>query len=308
VKITYGPVPSRRLGFSLGINNIPHKVCSYSCAYCQVGRTKEYTIEPRNFYEPEKIVAEVRTALDEADGKADYLGFVPDGEPTLDAGLARSLELLRPLGYKTAVISNGSLIDRPEVRQALCLADWVSLKVDAVDEKTWRRIDRPHRSLSLQSILNGHLAFRRVYGGKLVTETMLAAGINDSEASLAGVADYLAGLQPKIAYISIPTRPPADTRVAPPPEETVNRAYQLFRAKLPVVELLVGYEGNAFAATGDPENDILSITAVHPMRPEAVGDLLERSGAGWEVVRKLLDQGRLKEVGYGGNLFYLRKF
>jgi wyosine [tRNA(Phe)-imidazoG37] synthetase (radical SAM superfamily) len=306
--IAFGPVPSRRLGFSLGINNIPHKVCSYSCVYCQVGRTRKYAVAPQRFYAPRAIAAEVRAALSRSDAKPDYLSFVPDGEPTLDAGLAESLELLRPLGCRTAVISNGSLVNRTGVAQALGRSDWVSFKVDALEESTWRRIDRPHRSLDLQAILDGQLAFRRSYGGRLATETMLVAGINDSEAAAAAIAEYLARLRPDIAYIAVPTRPPADSRVRPPPAETVNRAYQLFREKLSAVELLVGYEGSAFTATGSPEHDLLSITAVHPMRADAVRALLARSRAGWEVVAKLLDRGLLREVAYGGKLFYLRKF
>jgi wyosine [tRNA(Phe)-imidazoG37] synthetase (radical SAM superfamily) len=306
--IAFGPVPSRRLGMSLGINNIPHKVCSYSCAYCQVGRTREYTTAPRRFYEPPAILEAVRTALESSDRKPDYLSFVPDGEPTLDAGLAESVELLRPLGYKTAVISNGSLLYQPGVRRALGRSDWVSLKIDAVAEGVWRKIDRPDRSLDLEIILEGILAFSRTFGGRLVTETMLVEGLNDDEACLAGIAAYLAGLKPDVAYLSIPTRPPADSLVRPPGEETVTRAYQLFTEKLERVELLSGNEGSAFAATGDAEHDLLSITAVHPMQPAAVRSLLERSDAGWEVVDRLLEQGRLKQIASQGRTFYLRKF
>jgi wyosine [tRNA(Phe)-imidazoG37] synthetase (radical SAM superfamily) len=306
--IAFGPVPSRRLGFSLGINNIPHKVCSYSCAYCQVGRTKVYSTEPRRFYEPQTILEAVRSALKSSDGNPDYLSFVPDGEPTLDIGLARSLELLRPLGYKTAVISNGSLINRPGVLPALGQADWVSLKVDAIAGEIWRKIDRPDRSLDLDNILDGLRVFSRTFNGQLVTETMLVDGINDDEACLAGIVAYLAELKPDAAYLSIPTRPPAESRVRPPGEDTVTRAYQLFKEKLDTVELLIGYEGSAFASTGDVEHDLLSITAVHPLQPEALQSLLERSRAGWEIVDKLLDQGSIKEVAYQGKTFYLRKF
>ncbi len=306
--IAFGPVPSRRLGFSLGINNIPHKVCSYSCVYCQVGRTREYAIEPRRFYEPRAILNAVRAALKSADKKPDYLSFVPDGEPALDAGLAESLDLLRPLGYKTAVISNGSLINQTGVPRTLGRADWVSLKIDAVAESIWRKIDSPHRSLDLESILEGILAFSRVYAGRLVTETMLVAGINDDPECLAAIATYLAELKPAVAYIAVPTRPPADSRVRPPSQDTVTRAYQQFAAKLENVELLLGYAGGGFAATGDAEGDLLSITAVHPMQPEAVLSLLERSNAGWEVVDGLLARGQIQETSYQGRKFYLRKF
>ena len=132
--IAFGPVPSRRLGRSLGINNIPPKVCTYSCIYCQVGRTLDMQVERRSFYNPDDIAAEVREKVEKAKAvgeSIDYLTFVPDGEPTLDANLGREIELLRPLGLKIAVISNGSLITRTDVRDELMQADWVSLKVDS---------------------------------------------------------------------------------------------------------------------------------------------------------------------------------
>ncbi|GAH79790.1 unnamed protein product, partial [marine sediment metagenome] len=120
--ITFGPVPSRRLGRSLGINNIPPKVCSYSCVYCQVGRTLNIQVERRTFYEPEKILEEAfdRVKKTEKIGEAiNYLTFVPDGEPTLDKNLGRTIELLKPPGIKIAVITNGSLIWREDVREEL---------------------------------------------------------------------------------------------------------------------------------------------------------------------------------------------
>jgi len=158
--IAFGPVPSRRLGRSLGINNIPPKVCTYSCVYCQLGRTIKMQVERRAFYEPEDILRDVQDKVEkarEAGESVDYLTFVPDGEPTLDINLGREIELLRPLGIKIAVITNSSLIWREDVREALMKADWVSLKMDSVREEVWRRINRPHGSLQLTSILDGAL-------------------------------------------------------------------------------------------------------------------------------------------------------
>ncbi|MDX2437439.1 MAG: radical SAM protein, partial [Acidobacteriota bacterium] len=174
--MTFGPVPSRRLGQSLGINNIPPKICSYACIYCQLGRTLTMQTERTNFYDPERILEEVRTRVEEvrvAGESVDYLCFVPDGEPTLDLRLGREIELVRELGIKIAVITNSSLIWRKDVREELALADWVSLKVDAVREDVWRRIDRPHGQLRLSQILDGALALSGSFTGQLVTETML---------------------------------------------------------------------------------------------------------------------------------------
>ncbi|VVB63802.1 Radical SAM superfamily protein [uncultured archaeon] len=308
--IAFGPVPSRRLGRSLGINNIPPKVCSYSCAYCQVGRTTQTEVERRPFYQPEEILKEVKEKLETAANMrkaVDYITFVPDGEPSLDVNLGQEMDLLKPLGIKVAVISNASLIWDEGVRKELSKADWVSLKVDAVDELAWRRINRPHSTLKLDSILGGILDFYRSYKGVLATETMLARDVNDSERSLEMIADFLAQVHPAKAYISVPTRPPAENWVMPPSEESINRAYQIFSRKMERVELLVGYEGDIFDFTGDVERDLLSITAVHPMRKEAVDKFLEQAGKSWDVIQRLIDAGQLVENEYGGNRFYLRR-
>jgi wyosine [tRNA(Phe)-imidazoG37] synthetase (radical SAM superfamily) len=308
IRIAFGPVPSRRLGRSLGLNNIPPKVCTYSCLYCQVGRTLRFQIEPSPFYQPEEIVQKVREKAVESGEQIDYLTFVPDGEPTLDARIGTTIEQLRPLGIRIAVITNATLIDREDVRAALRSADWVSFKVDSVREKTWKRVNRPHGRLSLQSILEGMLEFGKSYPGTLVTETMLVAGINDGEENLKEIASFLARLRPRISYISIPTRPPAESWILPPAEQIVARAHQILERKVDRVELLIGYEGNAFASTGNPVEDLLAITAVHPMQEQAVAQLLERTGADWTVVGELRDRGQLVQTEYGGKKFFLRAF
>lgn len=308
--IAFGPVPSRRLGRSLGINHIPPKICTYSCVYCQLGRTLKMQVERQVFHEPEKIFRDVRekiTKAKEAGESIDYLAFVPDGEPTLDANLGREIELLKPLEIKIAVITNSSLIWRDDVREDLAKADWVSLKIDATRENVWRQIDRPHRTLQLASILDGALKFADVYGGELATETMLVAGVNDDDVCVGETADFLAQLRPDVSYLSVPTRPPAEKRVKSPDEDVINRAYQIFDERIDRVEVLTGYEGDAFAFTGHVEEDLLSITTVHPMREQAVSDFLVRANADWSVVHGLIERGQLVETAYEGRKFYVRK-
>jgi wyosine [tRNA(Phe)-imidazoG37] synthetase (radical SAM superfamily) len=308
--IAFGPVPSRRLGRSLGINNIPPKVCTYSCVYCQLGRTIKMQAERRAFYEPSEILQDVQHKVEKAKEvgeSVDYLTFVPDGEPTLDANLGREIELLRPLGIKTAVISNASLIWSRDVREALMKADWVSLKIDSTREEVWHRLDRPHGTLKLSSILDGMLEFAGAYCGDLVTETMLVQGVNDGDEHIREVANFLAQLKPVRAYLSIPIRPPAEAWVRAPGEEVINRAYQVFSKSVDQVEYLIGYEGDAFTFTGDVEEDLLSITAVHPMREEAVSKFLTQAGADWSVVQRLIDGGQLVATSYEGRDFYMRK-
>jgi len=309
--IVFGPVPSRRLGRSLGINNIPHKTCSYSCVYCQVGRTRRFQVERTPFYEPEAILQEVRkrtTRLRDMGEGADFLSFVPDGEPTLDSNLGATIEALKPLGVRIAVITNGSLLGREDVRSALMGADWVSFKLDAVTDPCWGRVNRPHSTLVLEGILEGMAEFAKAYKGTLVTETMLVRELNDGDGNLNSIAAFLLRLQPAVAYLSIPTRPPAESWVLPPSEETVARAHRILGREAVKVEHLIGYEGNAFSATGRPEDDLLAITAVHPMRKEAVSELLEKTHADWSVVREMIDRSLLVETQYDGCRYFVRKF
>jgi wyosine [tRNA(Phe)-imidazoG37] synthetase (radical SAM superfamily) len=311
IPIAFGPVPSRRLGRSVGINNIPPKVCSYSCVYCQVGVTPSPQLEPRAVYPPEELAERVGTHVERIRARGErinYLTFVPDGEPTLDAGLRRAIELLRPLEIPIAVISNGSLAWKPEVREALRAADWVSIKVDSVDEAVWRRVDRPPERLRLATVLDGIRALADGFPGRLVSETMLVAGLSDRPELVAGVGAFLAELGIVTAYLAIPTRPPAVPSVRAPDEQTVTGAYDALAGAVPEVELLIGYEGDAFAASGDVRADLLSITAVHPLRESAVAELLARSGSGWEVVEQLLAESLLRTVDYAGSRFYLRRF
>jgi wyosine [tRNA(Phe)-imidazoG37] synthetase (radical SAM superfamily) len=232
---------------------------------------------------------------------------VPDGEPTLDANLGREIALLKPLGIPIAVITNASLIWREDVREDLRQADWVSLKIDSTSEKVWRRIDRPHGALRLSSILDGMLEFAGTYKGELVTETMLVQGVNDGDERVQEVAHFLAHLKPDRAYLAIPTRPPAEVWAHAPDEESIVRAYQILGEKVEQVEYLIGYEGNAFASTGNPEEDLLGITAVHPMREEAMSEFLARAGADWSIVDGLITRGQIIELEYEGRKFYLRK-
>ncbi len=306
----FGPVPSRRLGRSLGINNIPAKACSYSCVYCQLGHTLRRGVERTTFYEPGEIYQQAREKIEktrELEVKIDYLTFVPDGEPTLDLNLGQEIEILRPLGIKIAVITNGSLIFHKDVREEVGQADWVSLKVDCTREEIWLKINRPQPTLQLRAILAGMLEFALSFRGELVTETMLVRGLNDTSDQLREVAGFVERLQPTKAYVSVPIRPPAEKWVETPDDEGVNQAYQIFSERLNTVEYLIDYEGDNFALTGDPAEDILSISAVHPIREEVLRKLLRQARIDWSIVDRLLAKGNLLELAYRGKIFYMRK-
>jgi wyosine [tRNA(Phe)-imidazoG37] synthetase (radical SAM superfamily) len=262
------------------------------------------------FFDPEKIFRHVEKKVEQAHKKGesvDYLTFVPEGEATLDVNLGKEIELLKSLGLKIAIITNGALIWRKDVRADLAKADWVSLKIDTLVEKTWRRINRPRPTLKHKTILRDMVAFANNFSGTLVTETMLVKSLNDHTKSLRKIAVFLNHLQPDKAYLAVPTRPPAAKWVRPPAENVLNEAFQIFSQRTFQVEYLIGYEGNAFAFTGDVKKDLLSITAVHPMRQDAVNEFLMRAGADWQIVRKLLAQDLLVEAKYRGKMFIMRK-
>lgn len=309
--ITFGPVPSRRLGKSLGINNIPYpKTCSYECVYCQVGRTVKRSSVRENFYSPELIHEEVVSHLEKLKSVdyPDYMTFVSNGEPTLDRNLGDAVRLLKKTGIPVAVITNASLLDNGSVRDELSEADWVSVKMDACDAETWRRINRPVEGLELDSVFGGISLFAGGYRGKLCTESMIIRGVNDNEENFTGLAALIKKIRPAKAYLSIPTRPPSEKSVLPPDTEKLNLAWQIFSEMGIETEFLTGYEGTDTGYTGNIYEDILNITAVHPLREDALMILLENDSTGYSVVEALIGQRLIKSVSYGGNKYYIRDY
>jgi wyosine [tRNA(Phe)-imidazoG37] synthetase (radical SAM superfamily) len=233
---------------------------------------------------------------------------VPDGEPTLDIDLGKAIKMIKPLGLKVAVISNASLMWDESVREDLYKADLVSLKVDTVNKDIWKRINRPHRDLKLNSILQGIFEFSQIFKGILITETMLIKGLNDSKDEILKAADYIAGLAPARSYISIPTRPPSEKWVKPASESGINMAYQIFTSRLIKSEYLIGYEGNEFASTGKADEDLLSITSVHPMREEGMEEFLKKAHAQRSLLERLIKDKKLIKLDYNNKSFYVRRF
>ena len=263
----------------------------------------------QEFYAPGELFAEVKEKVESAQirgEKVDYLTIVPDGEPTLDRNLGELIGLLKSLDIPVGVITNTSLIDMPDVRDELAAADWVSLKIDTVSETSWKKIDRPHQDVHLNKMLRDAIVFAEQFTGQLVTETMLIKGVNDSEGDLLHTAEFIGQIRPSIAYLAIPTRPPAEKWATAPNESKINQAYQIFSQHADKVEYLVGYEGNEFSFSGNIVEDILSITAVHPMREDAILEYLKNVDADFTVINEMVSSGRLIMTDYCGKRFYLR--
>lgn len=309
--IVFGPIPSRRLGRSLGINNIPHKHCSYSCTYCQIGTTDVMTCRRREYYPPVELFDAVKSKTEQlkyAGEKIDYVTFVPDGEPTLDVHIGESIRSLKSLGYPIAVITNASLLPDRSVQIDLMAADWVSVKIDTAKPRIWDALNRPHGALVLNEIIDGVKTFSSRFTGKLVTETMLVNNVNDGINSLRATADLIRQVNPSKAYILIPTRPPAVPSVIPADPSAFTAAYQTFTRFGINTELIVNTEGSNFTFCSNIERELMNIVSVHPMRKDAVMTFLSKSHSGWDVIEKLVKEGKVEEVKYQNEFFIVSTF
>ncbi|WP_317895438.1 radical SAM protein [Pyrofollis japonicus] len=307
--IVFGPVYSRRLGLSLGINNIPYKYCSYTCIYCQLGRTIRLTIERKPFSNPNEIVRAVAEKLAGLDKPVDYVTFVPGGEPTLDTMLGRDIEALKKeLGVRVAVLSNASLLWIKEVREDLASADTVSVKVDAGDEAVWKRVDRPHPSLSFNKVVEGILEFRDEYGGRLITETMLVKDVNDSIEELRKIAVLIEEIRPATAYIMVPVRPPAEPWVRPASAEALVALYRMLEERGIGAEILGRPEPPPPPPHEDPLRFVAATVAVHPLRLSYVQRIFEEKGLSIEAaLKELINKYGVEVVSYGGEKFLVRR-
>jgi wyosine [tRNA(Phe)-imidazoG37] synthetase (radical SAM superfamily) len=267
-------------------------------------------VERQSFYSPDVIAREVELKLKSLSPAnfPNYLTLVPDGEPTLDIQLGKLIVKLKSFGFPVAVITNSSIIHRKDVQDELMNADYISFKVDTVNPVSWKKINKPHKDLNLETILKAIPEFARQYKGTKVTESMLIKGINDTEEELTLLARYLQNVRPEVAYIAIPTRPTAFSSIYPASEATVIQAYEIFNYFCLSAELLTGYEGNAFASSGNFTDDILSITAVHPMREDAVMQLLQKTNGKINLLNRLIEKRMIQKLEFNGNAFYLRKF
>jgi wyosine [tRNA(Phe)-imidazoG37] synthetase (radical SAM superfamily) len=306
MKHVFGPVPSRRLGRSLGIDPIPLKTCNWNCVYCQLGRTAPLTNERRHHFPHDEIVQQVKTALEAHQREGiDWVTFVGSGEPTLHIGLGWMIRQVKTFtSIPIAVVTNGALLDRPEVREELRAADAVLLTLDAGTETLYRTINRPHPHLTFASLIEGLTAFRQVYAGKLWVEVMLVKGLNDSEETLKDLATVLRGIAPDAIHLSLPIRPPAEPWVQPADEEALMRATALLgetASHIPPAEGDFDLSGCANLLEA-----VVAIITRHPMREEELLRSLRR----WapcrvtEALRELAASGRAQVVSRFGHQFW----
>jgi wyosine [tRNA(Phe)-imidazoG37] synthetase (radical SAM superfamily) len=291
----FGPVPSRRLGRSLGIDPVSPKTCNWNCVYCQLGRSTPLSSEPRRMAPVRTVLDELEVALASSGGHADWLTFVGSGEPALHSELGPMITGARALTrLPIAVITNGSLLDRLEVRRALGAADAVLPSLDAGSERLFRAVNRPFPTLTLEGQVSGLAAFRKTFSGALWVEVMLVAGLNDGEQALRDLAAALGRIQPDEVHISVPTRPPAEPWVRPPGPEALEEARSILGGQARVVLAVDGpFELGAGASLDDA---IVEVIARHPMSEEELVATLRREQHGKDVERALRELSRSPRV------------
>jgi len=261
MKFLFGPVPSRRLGRSLGISPIPKKTCNYSCIYCQLGRTNKMTNIRQEFFKIENILNEFKIYLKDSD-KFDIITIVGEGEPTLYSQLGNLILELKKLTDKPiAVITNGALFSDENVFQELLNADFVLPSLDAYNEELSKKIDRPHGSISFEKEINGLINFSNTYKGNLWIEIMLIDGFNSDKNSISNFKKLLKKIKYDRLYLNTPVRPPAENFV-----KTVSKSVMEYASKeLGGISIDMLSSGFFFSEIKDPVEAILSIIRRHPM-------------------------------------------
>jgi wyosine [tRNA(Phe)-imidazoG37] synthetase (radical SAM superfamily) len=303
----FGPVPSRRLGRSLGVDPIALKTCNWNCVYCQLGRSTSLARERKEYVPTEDVLRDVEGAVREcAPGDVDWITFGGSGEPTLHTGLGRMIRAVKEMtDIPVAVLTNGSLLYLPEVQVDLMTADAVLPTLDAGTEELYQRTNRPRPELIFDRLVNGLVAFRRVYGGKLWVEVMLVKGLNDGDDALADLAALLDRIRPHEVHITVPSRAPAESWVSPPDDDRLARAAAILGPRARIM--------GATAATldladhADVEKSVVEILTRHPMSADDLAQAFGDRNAGLveEALGRLRETGRVEEVMRLGRKFWV---
>lgn len=271
MSLVYGPVPSRRLGYSLGISPVPPKTCNYSCIYCQLGPTTNYTNTPKEFYPLDLILSHLKNAIYHSTLPIDHITFVGDGEPTLYSrisGIIKWIRLTFGYKYKIAVLTNGSLLYRRDVQKSLAMVDVVLPSLDAVDHEMFVRINRPYRGIVFERVVRGLRNFRNRFRGEMWLEIMLLKGINDDDDCIERFAEIVEYIGPERVYLNVPIRPPAYPNIEIPNKKRIKKALAVIPNAIALDYIEVGdFDITQYSRF---EDAILDITGRHPLRMEQI--------------------------------------
>ena len=301
----FGPVRSRRLGRSLGVDPIALKTCNWNCVYCQLGRSASLARERKEYVPIEDVMGDVERAVRAcAPGEVDWITFGGSGEPTLHAGLGRMIRAVKEMtDIPVAVLTNGSLLYLPEVQVDLMTADAVLPTLDAGTEELYQRTNRPRPELVFDRLVSGLVAFSRIYGGKLWVEVMLVKGLNDGDDALGDLAAILDRIRPHEVHITLPVRAPAESWVSPPDDDRLMRAAAILG---PRARIMAGPAAPLdLAAHTDIEASVVEILTRHPMSVQDLNDVLGDGYTGLvkEALGRLLETDRVVEVTRLGKRF-----
>lgn len=301
----FGPVVSRRLGMSLGVDLVPMKTCSFNCIYCQLGETTRTSVERRRLSDTERLVAEVQEIL--GSGRdIDYVTLSGSGEPTLDVGIGEIIHRLKSAFDKPiAILTNGSMFMNAEVREAVLEADLIMPSLDAATEVVFQKVNRPHRSITLDKLLAGLERLRREYTGKIWLEAMLVKGVNDDESHLRALARLVQELRPERVQLNTVVRPPADSSVKPLDHNEMEAARQLFGPEAEIIVEVVPEPRHA-RAIAQHEAVILSLAQRRPVTAEEVSAAANIHPAETRKLLAALERaGKLRRKVHADKMFYM---
>ena len=304
-RYVYGPVPSRRLGFSLGVDIIPFKTCTLDCTYCQLGPTRKTSVRRGSWFRPQEILSQVKEALDSRQ-RIDVITFSGSGEPTLNRDIGRLIRAIKKMTrIPVVVLTNGTLLTRKEVRRGLAAADIVVPSLDAVPGNLFRRVNRPNRALDPEKIIDGLARFRDEFHGEIWLEIMLIRGVNDSPAHIKALRAAADRIRPERIQLNTVVRPPADVKAKPLSPGAMRKIRD---ALGPRAEIIASFEKRKQApAAGGFEAALLTAVGRRPMTAEDISLSLGRHRD--EVLKALSSlRGRRKvrEAVHGGQTYFAR--
>ncbi len=304
-RFVYGPVPSRRLGFSLGVDILPFKTCTLDCTYCQLGSTGKTVHRRGSWYPPKEILSQIREALGSGQ-RIDVITFSGSGEPTLNRDIGRLIRAIKKMTrVPVAVLTNGTLLTRAEVRRDLSAADIVVPSLDAVPETLFRRVNRPHRSLVSEKIIDGLVRFRGEFRGELWLEVMLVRGVNDSPAHVRALKTAAERIRPDRIQLNTVVRPPADGRARP---LGLDELRKIRRSLGPRAEIVASFEEREQApAPGDLDRAILATVGRRPVTAEDISLSLGRPrDEVLEALSSLLARRKARRVDHAGKAYFAK--
>lgn len=294
----YGPVPSRRLGISLGVSPIPKKTCNYSCIYCQLGKTNHLTNTRKMFFPVRDIIEEFEQVL-RSDLEFDVVTIVGEGEPTLYLGLGELIERIKERTDKpVAVITNGALLYNHDVQVELSKADIVLPSMDAYDNFSYKKINRPHGTLDFHTVHQGLKMFSKKYPGQLWLEIMLMRDINDDDTALRKYSDLLKSIKYDRLYLNTPIRPPVESYVKAIGSEKMNRAVELLGG----ISIDLLFSHGFHSEITDHYDAIMSIIKRHPMNQFEITRFLELRGCRYisKIFSDLESDSTVEKINYKG--------